>query len=260
MNIGQQAHIDSPGVLSVFLVIRKQTLIRSGAVFCCLLGLLSFIWLRQTSSPLPVFSAESRNPITVVIDAGHGGEDGGAVSTDGTIAESHLNLAIALRVNDLMRFSGQSTAMTRTDHLSLHTEGDTIRTRKASDIRNRVKLVNEAGNAVLVSIHQNSLPSSPVTHGAQVFWNQYSGAESLAKIVQDTVNPVINPDHPKQPRPIPDSIYLMKNVTAPAILIECGFLSNREDTAKLQDPVYQTKLAAAITTGYLRCRAGEDVP
>lgn len=199
-------------------------------------------------------------PVMVIIDAGHGGEDGGAVSIDGTVVESQLNLSVALLVNDLMRFSGQPTTMTRSEDVSIHTEGDTIRARKASDIRNRVALVNKAGNAVLLSIHQNSLPSSPVTRGAQVFWNRQAGAESLAKVVQDALNPVINPENPKHPRPISDSIYLMKHAAVPAILIECGFLSNREDTAKLQDPAYQIKLAAAITSGYLRCLAGEEVP
>ena len=245
----------------MLIVIRKRTLIRSGMVFCCLLGCLSFIWLHKPGlQRISVFSAGIEIPVTVVIDAGHGGEDGGAVSTAGSVSESHLNLSVALRINDLMRFSGQPTRMTRTDDRSIHTEGDTIRARKVSDIRNRVALVNETENAVLLSIHQNSLPSSPVTHGAQVFWNQQTGAEPLAQVVQDALNPVINPDNPKHPRQIPDSIYLMNHAAAPAILIECGFLSNREDTAKLQDATYQIKLAAAITSGYLRCLTGEGVP
>lgn len=247
-------------MLSVFIVIQKRVLIVSGAVFCCLLGFLSFFLSHQVSSKIPVFLTGIEQPVTVIIDAGHGGEDGGAVSMDGSVAESHLNLSVALRVNDLMRLSGQPTVMTRTEDLSIHTEGNTIRARKASDIRNRVALVNETENAVLLSIHQNSLPSSPETHGAQVFWNRQAGAESLAKVVQDALNPVINPDRPKQSRPIPDTIYLMKHVTAPAILVECGFLSNREDTARLQEPSYQIKLAAAITSGYFRCLAGEEVP
>lgn len=214
----------------------------------------------MVGSFVPVFSSGHEKPVTVIIDAGHGGEDGGAVSADGLVPESRLNLSIALRVNDLMRFSGQSTAMTRTEDVSIHTEGDTIRARKASDIRNRVTMVNETESTVLLSIHQNSLPSSPVTHGAQVFWNQQPGAESLANAVQDALNTVINPERPKQSRPIPDSIYLMKHAAAPAILVECGFLSNTEDIAKLQEPAHQIKLAAAISAGYLRCLAGEEVP
>ena len=247
-------------MLPVLIVIQKRTLILFGTAFCCLFVALAGIWTHAAVSSVPVFSQGLETPVTVVIDAGHGGEDGGAVSTDGLVAESQLNLSVALRINDLMRFLGQSTAMTRTEDVSIHTDGDTVRARKASDIRNRVTFVNQTEQAVLVSIHQNSLPSSPVTHGAQVFWNQQPGAEALAETVQDTLNPVINPEKPKQPRKIPDTIYLMKHVAAPAILVECGFLSNREDTAKLQDPAHQIKLAAAITVGCLRCLAGEDLP
>ena len=206
-----------------------------------------------------MFAAGEDVPVTVIVDPGHGGEDGGAVSAAG-VAESHLNLAIATQINDLLRFSGQRTIMTRADDQSIHTEGDTIRARKASDIRNRVALVNGTENAVLLSVHQNSLPSSPVTHGAQVFWNQQEGADLLAQVVQDSLNHTINPGNEKHPKQIPGTIYLMKHVTAPAILVECGFLSNAEETVKLQDPSYQMKLAAAITTGYLRCLAGEEIP
>ena len=206
-----------------------------------------------------MFAAREDIPITVIVDPGHGGEDGGAVSANGVL-ESQLNLAVAAQVNDLLRFSGQRTIMTRADDQSIHTEGETIRARKASDIRNRVALVNGTEQAVLLSIHQNSLPSSPVTHGAQVFWNQQEGADLLAQIVQDSLNHTINPGNENHPKQIPGTIYLMKHVTAPAILVECGFLSNAEETAKLQDPSYQMKLAAAITTGYLRWLAGEEIP
>ena len=81
----------------------------------------------------------------------------------------------------------------------------------------------------------------------------------LARVVQDSLNGAINAGNEKHPKQIPGTIYLMKHVTAPAILVECGFLSNTEETVKLQDPSYQMKLATAITTGYLRCLAGEEV-
>ena len=150
--------------------------------------------------------------------------------------------------------------MTRSDENAIHTDGETIRARKASDIRNRVALVNDAENAVLVSIHQNSLPSSPVTHGAQVFWNRQEGGETLAQLVQDSLNQTINSENEKQAKMIPDTIYLMKHITAPAVLVECGFLSNTEETALLQEPSHQMKLAAAVTAGCLRTLAGEELP
>ena len=218
------------------------------------------VWIlsKQTKQEVPVFVVNNDVPVTVVVAPGHGGEDGGAVSAGGVL-ESHINLAVAARVNDLLRFSGQRTVMTRTEDVSIHTKGDTIRARKASDIRNRVALVNNMESAVLLSIHQNSLPTSPVTHGAQVFWNQQEGGEELARVVQDSLNIAINPGNEKHPKQIPGTIYLMKHVTAPAILVECGFLSNTEETSMLQNASYQMKLAAAITTGYLRCLAGEEI-
>lgn len=242
----------------MMILIRKRTLPLAGAIACTLLLCAVCIQRGITFRELPVFAVAQEAPVTVVLDPGHGGEDGGAVSPDG-VAESQLNLAVSERVNDLLRFAGQRTRMTRTEDVSIHTEGETVRARKASDIRNRVVLVNETERPVLLSIHQNSLPSSPVTHGAQVFWNRQEGADNLARIVQDSLNRTINAGNEKHPKQIQDSIYLMKHVTAPAILVECGFLSNGEETGKLQTPSYQTKLAAAITAGYLRSLAGEEV-
>ena len=240
----------------MIVLVRKRDLILSGLFCCFFFGLAAVLW---NGNAVPAFHVRDEVPVTVVIDPGHGGEDGGAVSPGG-VAESQINLAVARRVNDLLRFAGQPTVMTREEDVSIGTGGDTVRTRKASDIRRRVEIVNETENAVLLSIHQNSLPSSVVTHGAQVFWNGEEGAEDLARVVQDSLNGVINAGNEKQPKRIPDTIYLMRHITAPGILVECGFLSNPEETVRLQDPSYQTKLAAAITAGYLRRLAGEEVP
>ena len=133
-----------------------------------------------------------------------------------------------------------------------------MRARKVSDIHNRVALVNGIENSVLISIHQNSLPSSTVTYGAQVFWNRQEGAEVLAESVQEILNKTVNTGNEKRTKRIPDSIYLMKHVTAPGILVECGFLSNTAETEQLQQPSYQLKLAAAIAGGYLRCAGGKE--
>lgn len=253
----KQTDIGSIGVLSVIVLIRKRFLVVAGFFLCFLTGFAALLVARYPMDAVSAFRAGEMGPITVVVDPGHGGEDGGAVSSDG-VMESQINLAISLQVNDLLRFSGQKTAMTRTEDVSIHTEGETIRARKASDIRNRVALVNTTENAVLLSIHQNSLPSSTVTHGAQVFWNTAEGADHLAQIVQDSLNTAVNVGNEKHCKQIPGTIYLMKHVTAPAILVECGFLSNAEETLKLQEPSYQRKLALAITSGYLRALAGEE--
>ena len=249
------------GGVPVMIVIPKRYL--PGLMLCIfiVLGLTSMLFWGMDSAPhhTAVFSIRDDVPVTVVIDPGHGGEDGGAVSPDG-VEESHLNLKISLRLHDILRFVGQRTVLTRETDISICDAGlNTVRARKASDIRNRVSLVNNLENAVLLSVHQNSLPSSTVTHGAQVFWNRQKGSEILARLMQDSMNLVINPGNEKLPRQIPDTIYLMKHTTAPAALVECGFLSNAEETLCLQESSYQIKLATAISTGYLRCLVGEEL-
>lgn len=229
-------------------------------MFCCFFAALAAVIWAGHAQRVPAFAASGGVPVTVVIDPGHGGEDGGAVSSGG-VEESQINLAISRQVNDLLRLMGKPTVMTRSEDVTICDEGlGTIRQRKASDLKNRVALVNATPNAVLLSIHQNSLPSSPVTHGAQVFWNRQEGAEELALLVQDSLNGTINAGNEKHAKQISPTIYLMKNITAPGVIVECGFLSNAEETARLQEPSYQLKLAAAVAAGYLRCLAGEEVP
>lgn len=237
------------------ILLRKRDLILSCLLGCFFLGMAAVLW---RGSAVPAFHVREETPVIVVIDPGHGGEDGGAVSPDG-VAEGQLNLAVSLRVSDLLRFAGQRTRLTRSEDVTICDEGlGTMRQRKVSDLKNRVKLVEETENAVLLSIHQNSLPSSPVTHGAQVFWNRREGAETLAESVQAALNAAVNTGNEKRSRQIPDSIYLMKNITGPGVLVECGFLSNGPETARLQDPAYQLRLAAAITAGYLDAGAIEN--
>ena len=236
------------------ILLRKRDLLFS-CLFCCFfLGMAAVLW---RGNAIPAFNVRDDSPVTVVIDPGHGGEDGGAVSPGG-VAESQINLAVSLRVSELLRFAGQRTRLTRDEDVTICDQGlDTMRQRKASDLKNRVKLVEETENAVLLSVHQNSLPSSPVTHGAQVFWNRQEGAEALAGSIQEALNAAVNGGNDKHPRQIPDSIYLMKNITAPGVLVECGFLSNAPETERLQDPTYQLRLAFAVAAGYLNAGDAE---
>ena len=187
----------------------------------------------------------------VVLDAGHGGADGGAVSPDGSVKESTVNLQIAQRLALLLMFCGEQVAMTRCDNGDLSSpEAATIREQKVSDLKNRVAFVNDSGAAVLISIHQNSLPQDPDVSGAQVFYNGIADASLLAAAVQDVLNQSIN-DRAKLSKAIDPSIYLMKEVRCPAILAECGFLSNSSDTQLLCSPSHQMKLSLAIAAGYL---------
>ena len=235
----------------MILLLKKRNLLTGGLLCCFFIAFAAVLW-RGNSVSVPAFGGGRGEPVLVIIDPGHGGEDGGAVSTDGAVKESGLNLSIALRVEDLMRFLGQATAMTRREDVSIHSpESRTAREKKVSDLHNRVALVNSREGALLLSIHQNSLPSSTVTQGAQVFWNRKDGAEELAQSVQDALNIAVNAENEKKTKAIPATIYLMKNINVPGILVECGFLSNKEETALLQQPDYQVRLATAITAGCL---------
>lgn len=189
---------------------------------------------------------------TIVLDAGHGGEDGGAVSPEG-VAESGLNLAIVYRLRDVFLFLGRETLLTRSTEEAIYApEAQTLREKKRSDLENRVALVNAQPQPVLISIHQNSLPSHPSVRGAQVFCNAVEPAAALSQAVQAALNRSVNPDNEKVAKAIDSSIYLMKNVHCPAILVECGFLSNAADTQLLMTQQHQLKLALSIAAGFLQ--------
>ena len=201
---------------------------------------------------LPAFAPIEQKVQTVyVLDAGHGGEDGGAVSADG-VKESDINLAIAFNLDALLQLIGRETVMIRTEDVSLHSDGaETLRQKKVSDLKNRVALTNATPGAVLVSIHQNSLPTVPSVHGAQVFYGKIEPGAALADLVQDSLNRSVNAGNEKNEKAIDPSIYLIKHVQCPAILVECGFLSNDAEAIRLLKPEYQKTLALAIAAGLI---------
>ena len=180
---------------------------------------------------------------TVVIDPGHGGVDGGATSCTG-ILESQYNLEISLKLRDLFRLLGVNTHMIRETDCSVYTAGETIAQKKISDLKERVRIVNNTPNAVLISIHQNHFTQSEYS-GAQVFYATTEGSRELAEALQKVFIQSINPESHRQIKKA-NGIYLMQHVTCPAILVECGFLSNPKETYLLGDPQYQNKLCAAI--------------
>lgn len=184
-----------------------------------------------------------KNHSCIVIDAGHGGIDGGATSYSGVV-ESKLNLDIALRLNDLLHFLGYETKMIRTSDISIHAQGDTIASKKISDLKERVRIVNEIQDAILISIHQNYFQESRYS-GAQVFYAQTAGSEILAKELQNLLKATIDPANRRKAKQS-TGVYLMEHIQCSGILIECGFLSNPEEDRKLQDPSYQKNLCCVI--------------
>jgi N-acetylmuramoyl-L-alanine amidase len=178
-----------------------------------------------------------------VIDPGHGGADGGAVS--GTVIESEINLEIALKLNAVMGLLGVPAVLTRdSETLTYPDNATTIRKMKNSDMKARAKLIHDTPNAVLISIHQNKFPSNNSVHGAQVFYAKSDGSRQLAERVQQSLNALAG--SARESKLIPDSIFLLKNTDCPAILVECGFISNAKERDSLCDGEYQTKIALAI--------------
>lgn len=182
---------------------------------------------------------------TLIIDAGHGGIDGGATSCTG-ILESAVNLEIALRLNDLMHFMGYKTVMIRTTDCSIYTTGTTIAAQKVSDLKERVRIVNEADGGVLISIHQNTFSDSRYG-GAQVFYADNEDSKNLASALQKNWISTLNPDSHRSAKK-GEGIYLLQKISKPGVLVECGFLSNPKEEALLRDADYQKKICCVIAT------------
>jgi len=196
------------------------------------------------------YTAYSENAITdtrrcIIIDPGHGGVDGGATSWTGVL-ESEINLDIALRFNDLLQLLGIKTTMIRNTDCSIYSEGETIAAKKVSDLKNRVAIVNDSSDALLVSIHQNYYPDNRYS-GAQVFYSAKEGSAELANSLQSLFIQTLNPGSNRKAKKA-TGIYLMDKIKKPGVLIECGFISNIQEEQKLRDPEYQKKLCCVIAS------------
>ncbi len=185
----------------------------------------------------------------IVIDAGHGGEDGGASAPDGT-AEKAVNLAIARTLADVLRVMGFTVTETRTEDVMLHTEGASLRERKVSDMKHRLAVYETADLAV--SIHQNHFSQSKY-FGTQVFYSKnHPDSTAVAERIRQSVVNLLQPNNTRPLKTADSNIYLLSRTTRPAVLVECGFLSNPQESKQLQDPVYQRKLALAIFGGIVQ--------
>lgn len=194
-----------------------------------------------TSTVAQLIPVERNN--TIIIDAGHGGVDGGATSCTGVL-ESKFNLDISLKLEDLFHLLGYRTVMIRRTDISVYTSGDTIAAKKVSDLRQRVKVVNETEDPVLISIHQNTFPDGRYS-GAQVFYAPKGEGRELARQLQQAFVDTVNPGSNRTSKEA-EGVYLMQHIDCPAVLIECGFLSNPEEEAKLRDDSYQQKICCVI--------------
>ena len=188
--------------------------------------------------------------LTVILDAGHGGEDGGAVGVNGAL-EKDVNLAIALAVRDHLLKADIPVEMIRqTDTAVGNTALSTVAERKRSDIQYRAEFVNRSSDCILVSIHQNYFEQSQYS-GAQMFYSQ-NNAEStaLAESLRRCIVSGVQTENTRQNKPA-EGVYLLSHVSVPAVIVECGFLSNPQEADNLMKPEYQQKMAKAIAEGIL---------
>lgn len=191
-----------------------------------------------------------------IIDAGHGGDDGGAVAPDGT-PESDINLSVCLKMDAIMGLFGVETVLTRTSgQVDYPPQAQTIRERKNADQQRRAELISSTENAVLISIHQNTYPTAQ-PHGIQVLYNKYPGSAEFAAYAQKLLS-CIEGQSIRPAAEIQDSIFLMRSAECPAILVECGFLSNSDDLAKLNSDQYRTELAMVLSAACLGFGSGRE--
>lgn len=194
---------------------------------------------------------------TIIVDAGHGGIDGGAVGADGTI-EKGINLSIAKHLEQTLRALGFEVVMTRTDDTLIgNNNAKTVREQKSSDIKRRLQMTEQYDNALLISIHQNKY-SVEKYYGAQVFYSP-NGEQSkqLAELVQQSVVTRLQPENERVIKPSGKEIYLLYHAGIPSVMVECGFLSNRAELQKLKSEEYQHQMSFSIACGILDyCQAG----
>ncbi len=189
------------------------------------------------------------NDKLVIVDAGHGGFDGGAVAHDGTV-EKDINLEISTALSELLALHGYDVIMTRTSDTG--TEDDftkPIQTRKVSDLKNRLALMNKYPGAIFVSIHLNKFTASSAK-GAQVFYSKNNpDSYTLGDSIQNTIRVKLQPENTRVIKQGTKSTYLLYNAKIPAVIVECGFISNKEELEKLKDYSYKRQLAFSVFCG-----------
>lgn len=206
-----------------------------------------FLSSQSNNTSLPVFS--NNNKITYVIDAGHGGEDAGASAEDGT-KEKDLNLKIAQLLRALYILNGNDVKMTRESDTLLYDHyndlNDYTGKEKVYDLKNRVKITQECETPIYIGIHMNKFSQSKYS-GTQIYYSKNDTSSAvLAKNIQASIKKYLQPSNNRMIKRADSSIYVLDNLSCPAILIECGFLSNPDETELLKNGEYQGKLALTI--------------
>ena len=229
-----------------------QKFIKQISLICTLVFLSVFFYSARTRRPveiIPVMAVPVTNKV-IILDAGHGTPDEGAESSSGTL-EAPINLQITLKVQKLLESSGATVILTRSDDNSIYEiDAKTIAQKKVSDIHNRVKIGNNSSADVFVSIHLNKISESQYSGWQTFYKNNDENSKKLATSIQNNLNETIASDNDRTPHTL-SNVYIMKNVEIPITIVECGFLSNPEDEARLKTDEYQESLAWGIYNGIM---------
>lgn len=224
-------------------------------VICICLGaliaLFTGVYLQRRFSVQTVTPVEMQKSGTIILDAGHGGIDGGTSAKDGTV-EKDINLAITLKLRDMLVLSGYQVVLTRDSDRSIHSDdATTIHQKKVSDLQNRLKIMQSYPNSLFISIHQNHYSESKYS-GAQIFYSSnHLESEQLAQTLQNAFRDLLQPENSREVKPAGKDLYLMWNAEVPAVLAECGFLSNETESTLLSQDDYQQKVAFVLYCGIL---------
>ncbi|HEX2946255.1 MAG TPA: N-acetylmuramoyl-L-alanine amidase [Clostridia bacterium] len=230
----------------MIIVMRKSNVILIGLIFALLLAIYS---LNMSTETKPAATDRGQQK-TVVIDAGHGGEDPGKISSYSDIKEKDLNLKIAFKVKELLESDNYKVIMTREEDKLVYSEGTTnIYNKRKQDLTRRKDIMDSSGAQIVVSIHMNSFPQSQY-YGAQTFYPPYSpDSLKLANSIQDSLKENIDKSNKRAPQEKKDQIVILTDLKTPTAIVECGFLSNPEEERRLGNEDYQAQVAAAIKKG-----------
>ena len=226
----------------------KKLITAIASVTLAFVLLISSIFLMEEKA---MFSSSKglQNRKTVIIDAGHGGYDGGAVASDGT-SEKDINLIIAQNLKEFLLCFGFDVKMTRNADISTNTNNEG-KFNKINDLNSRIKIMEENPDAVFVSIHLNKFTTSSAV-GSQVFYSaKTDSSEALAQNIQLAIQGFLQPDNDRIIKKSTDSIYILKKARVPAVIVECGFLSNKTELEKLKEENYQRMMAFSIFCGIM---------
>lgn len=216
-------------------------------IFTFLILLLCFFkqGIGRTEKGNYVFSSNGK--ITVILDAGHGGEDGGASGKNG-ILEKDLNLSICMKIGKELTDNGVNVLYTRTEDILLYDKSaDHANRKKALDLAERVKIAQNTPNCIFVSIHMNSFPETKYS-GLQTYYSKNNiNSKSLALQIQTAVRSMIQKQNNRKIVKASSNIYVLDRLECPAVLIECGFLSNPEECRLLSTEIYQNQLSEIIS-------------